>query len=284
MTSQWPGTQSWSSTTWLYRECLNIWGHLITTDTFLRLYTSAENESRVAAQLQVCQNKRKESHVWPILPGNPRGCTTIMLKGRVDAIASTGRKPYIFQHQTATLNRTRLPTCCWPVFRNKSSCLAIKVSFHSRSQGSQASQQACVCDAYWYGNMVGTHSSKFGEGLRYSQSSRTCSTFANTHEIQEGLLRGMETKNAGSQCSFVLEVQFWCYSYGRASKVWHAQSRNPLEMIVVPTFPAFATSEVCSGDSCDLNGNPSIAVAKIRRGLQPHIAEKLASLAICYGN
>jgi len=27
-----------------------------------------------------------------------------------------------------------------------------------------------------------------------------------------GLLRGVETKNAGSQCFFVLEVQFWSYS------------------------------------------------------------------------
>jgi len=36
-------------------------GHLITPDTFLRLHTSAENGSRVAALLQVCQNKRRES-------------------------------------------------------------------------------------------------------------------------------------------------------------------------------------------------------------------------------
>ena len=28
-----------------------------------------------------------------------------------------------------------------------------------------------------------------------------------------GLLRGMETVNAASQCSFVLEVQFWSYSF-----------------------------------------------------------------------
>ena len=47
-----------------------------------------------------------------------------------------------------------------------------------------------------------------------------------------GLLRGMERKNAGSQCSFVLEVQFWSYSFVRDSKVWHAQSRNHLEMLV----------------------------------------------------
>ena len=70
--------------------------------------------------LQVCQNKRNESQVWPILPGNPRECTwpatTIMLKGRVDAMASTGRKPYILQRQTATWNRTRLQTYCWPVY------------------------------------------------------------------------------------------------------------------------------------------------------------------------
>jgi len=32
--------------------------------------------------------------------------------------------------------------------------------------------------------MVRTHSAKFGEGLRYSRSSRACSTFANTHEIR----------------------------------------------------------------------------------------------------
>jgi len=70
--------------------------------------------------LQVCQNKRKESHIWPILPGNPRECTglatPIMLKGTVDAMASTGRKPYILQRQTATLNRIRLQTYCWPVY------------------------------------------------------------------------------------------------------------------------------------------------------------------------
>ena len=55
---------------------MGIWklGHLITADTFLRLYTSAENGSRVES-LAPGQNKRKESHVWPILPGNPRECT-----------------------------------------------------------------------------------------------------------------------------------------------------------------------------------------------------------------
>jgi len=58
-----------------YQRVSQYLGHLITTDTFLRLYTSAENGSRVAQLLQVCQNKRKESNVWPILPGNPRECT-----------------------------------------------------------------------------------------------------------------------------------------------------------------------------------------------------------------
>ena len=111
-----------------------------------------------------------------------------------------------------------------------------KVSFHSRSQGSQASQQAYVCDVYWYGNMVGTHSAKFGEGLRYSQSSRTCSTFANTHEIL-GVVAGYGNRKrrfAMLLCfgGTVLVLLF----YVRGSKVWHAQSRNPLEMLVVPTF------------------------------------------------
>ena len=59
---------------------------------------------------------------------------------------------------------------------------------------------------------------------------------------------------------------------------------NPLEMLVVPTFPTFATREVRTGDNCNLNGNPSIAVAKIRKRSQPQLAAKLASLAICYGN
>ena len=89
-------------------------GHLITTDTFLRLYTSTENGSRVET---LPPGLSKQAG---ILPGNPRECTwpatTIMLKGRVDAMASTGRKPYILQRQTATLNRTRLQTYCWPVY------------------------------------------------------------------------------------------------------------------------------------------------------------------------
>ena len=90
----------------------------------------------------------------------------------------------------------------------------LKVSFHSTSQGSHSSQQACVCDAYWYGHMAGTHSAKFGEGLLYSQSSRTCSCqLLRTPTKFLGLLRGMETKNTCSQCSFVWEVQFWSYSF-----------------------------------------------------------------------
>jgi len=108
----------------------------------------------------------------------------------------------------------------------------IKVSFHSRSQGAQASQQACVCDTCWYGNMVGTHSAKFGEGLRYSQSGRTCSTFANTHDI-----RGVVVKYGNRKRRFEMLLCFGgtvlvLLSYVRGSKVWHAQSRNPLEMPV----------------------------------------------------
>jgi len=87
-------------------------GHLITTDTFLMLYTSPENGSRVEALPPGMSKHAKECHVWPILPENPRECTrpatTIMLKGRVDTMASTGRKPYILQRQTATWNRTML--------------------------------------------------------------------------------------------------------------------------------------------------------------------------------
>jgi len=103
---------------------------------------------------------------------------------------------------------------------------ALKVSFHSRSQ------EACVCDAYWYGNMVGTHSAKFGEGLRYPQSSRTCSTFASTHGI-----RGVVTRYGNKKRRFAMLLCFGgkvlvLLFYVRGSKVWHAQSRNPLEMLV----------------------------------------------------
>jgi len=110
--------------------------------------------------------------------------------------------------------------------------MTVKVSFHSRSQGSQASQQACVCDAHWYGDMVGTHSAKFGEGLRYSQSSRTCSTFVNTHEI-----RGVVARYGNKKRGFAMLLYFGgtvsvLLFYVRGSKVWHAQSRNPLEMLV----------------------------------------------------
>ena len=91
---------------------------------------------------------------------------------------------------------------------NNTKKLHVNVSFHSRSQGSQASQQACVCDAYWYGNMVETHSATFWEGLRDSQSSRTCSTLRTPTKFLR-LLQGMKTKNAGSQCSL-----FWGYIFG----------------------------------------------------------------------
>jgi len=105
----------------------------------------------------------------------------------------------------------------------------IKISFHSRSQ---ASQQACVCDAYWYGNMVGTHSAKFGEGLRNSQSSRTCWTFANTHEIL-----GIVARYGNKKPRFAMLLCFGgtvlvLLFYVRGSKVWYAQLRNPLEMLV----------------------------------------------------
>jgi len=64
---------------------------------------------------------RDQNGFWRAkLPGNPRECTwpatTIVLKGRVDAMASTGRKPYRLQRQTATWNGTRLQTYCWPVY------------------------------------------------------------------------------------------------------------------------------------------------------------------------
>ena len=95
-------------------------GHLITPDTFLRLYTSAENGSRVeslAPGLSKTTVKRATvGRYCPGIPGNARDLLPIMLMGRVDAMASTGRKPYILQRQTATWNRTRLQTYCWPVY------------------------------------------------------------------------------------------------------------------------------------------------------------------------
>jgi len=121
-----------------------------------------------------------------------------------------------------------------PVYRNRYTCtpISLKVSFHSRSQGSQVSQQACVCDAYWHGNTVGTHFAKFGEGLQCSQSSRTCSTFATTHKIRRVVARyGNKKRRFAMLLCFggtVLVLLF----YVRGSKVWHAQSRNPLEMLV----------------------------------------------------
>ena len=108
----------------------------------------------------------------------------------------------------------------------------VKVSFQSRSQGSQGSQQACVCDAYWYANMVRTHSAKFGKGLRYSQSSRTCSTLANTHEIHGVVARYWNKKLRFAMILCFGGTALVLLFYVRASKVWHAQSRNPLEMLV----------------------------------------------------
>jgi len=90
----------------------------------------------------------------------------------------------------------------------------IKVSFHSRSQGSQASQQACVCDAYWYGNMVGTYSAKFGEGLRYSQSSRTCSTCEHPRNSW-GCCKVWKQKTQVRNAPL-----FWRYSFGSYSFMW----------------------------------------------------------------
>jgi len=93
--------------------------HLITTDRFLRLYTSVENGSRVAAQAPGLSKQVQREPRLADIARESQGmlpATTIMLKGRVDAMASTGRKPYILQRQTATWNRTRLQTYCWPVY------------------------------------------------------------------------------------------------------------------------------------------------------------------------
>ena len=58
-------------------------------------------------------------------------------------------------------------------------------------------------------------------GLTLRISGRVCDIRSQVAHVQllrtptkfVGLLRGMETKHAGSQCSFVLEVQFWLYSF-----------------------------------------------------------------------
>jgi len=80
--------------------------------------------------------------------------------------------------------------------------------------------------------MVGTHSAKFWECLRNSQSSRTCSTFANIHEILGVVARyGNKKRRFAMLLCFggtVLVLLF----YVRGSKVRHAQSRNPLQMLV----------------------------------------------------
>jgi len=57
-------------------------------------------------------------------------------------------------------------------------------------------------------------------GLTLQSSGRVCDIRSQVAHVQllqtptkfVGLLRGMETKNAGSQWSFVLEVQLWSYS------------------------------------------------------------------------
>jgi len=100
----------------------------------------------------------------------------------------------------------------WWVIWLLTNSLRVKVSFHSRSQGSQASQQACVCDPYWYETWL---------RLTLRSSGRVCDIRSQVAHAQllrtptkfVGLLRGMETKYAGSQRSFVLEVQFWSYSF-----------------------------------------------------------------------
>jgi len=58
-------------------------------------------------------------------------------------------------------------------------------------------------------------------GLTLRSSGRVCIIRSQVTHVQllrtptkfVGLLRGMETQNASSQCSFVLEVQFWSYSF-----------------------------------------------------------------------
>jgi len=44
----------------------------------------------------------------------------MVLNGTDDAMASTGRKRYRLQCQTATWNKTRLQTYCWPVYAIRS--------------------------------------------------------------------------------------------------------------------------------------------------------------------
>ena len=93
-------------------------GHPIATDTFLRSYTSMGLEWE--NWLQFAKSEHKETHVWLILPGNPQQCTwpvmTIVLNGSAEAMTSTVKKPHRLQRQTATWNKTRLQTYCWPVY------------------------------------------------------------------------------------------------------------------------------------------------------------------------
>jgi len=65
----------------------------------------------------------------------------------------------------------------------------------------------------------GWDSAKFGEGLRYSESSRTCSTFANTHET-----RGVVARNGNKIRRFAMLLCFGgtvlvLFFYVRGSKV-----------------------------------------------------------------
>jgi len=159
-------------------------------------------------------------------------------------------------------------------------------------------------------------------GLTLRSSGRVCdicSQVAHAQLLQtptSDKIRGVVARYGNKKRRFAMLLCFGgtvlvLLFYVRGSKVWHAQSRKPLEMLVgtswvlkvprkgplgtssrvlkgtllvVPTFPTSATREVRSGDNCNLNGKPSIAVAKIRRRSQPQLAAKLARLAICYGN
>jgi len=101
----------------------------------------------------------------------------------------------------------------------------VKVSFHSRSQGLRLR-----CVLIWKHGWDSL--CKFGEGLRYSQSSRTCSTFANTHEIRGVVASyGHKRRRLAMLLCFGYTVLVLLF-YVRGSKVWHAQSRNPIEMLV----------------------------------------------------
>ena len=46
----------------------------------------------------------------------------------------------------------------------------------------------------------------------------------------------------------------------------------------MPTFPTSATREVCSGDICDLNGNPAPQWQKFAGGRNPNLLRSLRVL------